>query len=64
MSKKKAPATKGKGKGAAKEEDDDWDVILNAEVAANQVQTKQPAEVPATNATSKSDTTVRFAIIV
>eukprot|EP01036_Dinobryon_divergens_P021994 gene21994-30226_t len=58
MSKKKAAANKGKGKGGTKEEDDDWDLILNAEVAANQVllsETKPPAEEPAANATSKSD---------
>ena len=65
MSKKKAAANKGKGKGGTKEEDDDWDLILNAEVAANQVllsETKPPAEEPAANATSKSDTAVRLIV--
>ena len=65
MSKKKATANKGKGKGGTKDEDDEWDLILNAEVAANQVllsETKQPAEEPATNATSKSDTAVRLTV--
>ena len=66
MSKKKAAANKGKVKGATKDaEDDDWDAILSAEVAANQVftETTKPASTEATNAAvPSSDTTVPFCL--
>ncbi len=62
MSKKKATGSKGKVKEATKDADDDWDAILNAEVAANQVsvESAQPAKTAATDAAPNSDTPVPF----